>query len=69
MLTHIPKILCENEITDVLDDIKLQYGKLTRRGIIYGQIVIDQDAKIIAKFTILLTILQLLFDLKNKVLI
>ncbi|MFX0139190.1 MAG: roadblock/LC7 domain-containing protein [Candidatus Hodarchaeota archaeon] len=48
MITHIPKVLYENKITEVLDDIKYQYGKLTRRGYIYGLIAIDQDAKIIA---------------------
>jgi predicted regulator of Ras-like GTPase activity (Roadblock/LC7/MglB family) len=48
MITHIPKILYDNKITEVLDDIKYNYGKLTRRGYIYGLIAIDQDAKIIA---------------------
>ena len=48
MITHIPKVLYENKITEVLDDIRYNYGKLTRRGYIYGLIAIDQDAKIIA---------------------
>jgi predicted regulator of Ras-like GTPase activity (Roadblock/LC7/MglB family) len=48
MITHIPKILYDNKITEVLDDIKYNYGKLTRKGYIYGLIAIDQDAKIIA---------------------
>lgn len=48
MITHIPKILYQNKITEVLDDIRYQYGKLTRKGYIYGLIAIDQDAKIIA---------------------
>ena len=48
MITHIPKMLYENKITEVLDDIRYNYGKLTRRGYIYGLIAIDQDAKIIA---------------------
>jgi predicted regulator of Ras-like GTPase activity (Roadblock/LC7/MglB family) len=48
MITHIPKVLYENKITEVLDDIRYQYGKLTRKGYIYGLIAIDQDAKIIA---------------------
>jgi len=47
-ITHIPKVLYENKITEVLDDIRYQYGKLTRKGYIYGLIAIDQDAKIIA---------------------
>ena len=47
-LTHIPKVLYQNKITEVLDDIRYNYGKLTRRGYIYGLIAIDQDAKIIA---------------------
>jgi predicted regulator of Ras-like GTPase activity (Roadblock/LC7/MglB family) len=48
MITHIPKVLYKNKITEVLDDIRYNYGKLTRRGYIYGLIAIDQDAKIIA---------------------
>jgi predicted regulator of Ras-like GTPase activity (Roadblock/LC7/MglB family) len=48
MITHIPKVLYDNKITEVLDDIKYNYGKLTRKGYIYGLIAIDQDAKIIA---------------------
>ncbi len=48
MATLIPKILYENKITEVLDEIKSSYGKLARRGYIYGLIAIDQDAKIIA---------------------
>ena len=31
-----------------MDDIRYNYGKLTRKGYIYGIIAIDQDAKIIA---------------------
>ncbi|MHA2184189.1 MAG: hypothetical protein ACXAAI_04240 [Promethearchaeota archaeon] len=48
MINHIPKVLYKNKITEVLDDIRYNYGKLTRRGYIYGLIAIDQDAKIIA---------------------
>lgn len=47
-ITHIPRVLYQNKITEVLDDIRYQYGKLTRKGYIYGLIAIDQDAKIIA---------------------
>ena len=48
MITHIPKVLYQNKITEVLDDIRYHYGILTRKGYIYGLIAIDQDAKIIA---------------------
>jgi len=48
MINHIPKVLYQNKITKVLDDIRYQYGILTRKGYIYGLIAIDQDAKIIA---------------------
>ena len=48
MTTTIPKVLYQNRITDVLDEIRDNYGKLTRKGYIYGLIAIDQDAKIIA---------------------
>lgn len=48
MIAKIPRILYENKITEVLDDIRYNYGKLTRKGYIYGLIAIDQDAKIIA---------------------
>ncbi|MFX1320805.1 MAG: hypothetical protein ACFFAQ_04085 [Promethearchaeota archaeon] len=48
MISHIPKVFYENKITEVLDEIRYNYGKLTRKGYIYGLITIDQDAKIIA---------------------
>ncbi|MHA2392559.1 MAG: roadblock/LC7 domain-containing protein [Promethearchaeota archaeon] len=48
MNNHIPKVLYKNKITEVLDEIRYNYGKLTRKGYIYGLIAIDQDAKIIA---------------------
>ena len=48
MIDHIPKVLYKSKIAEVLDDIRYNYGKLTRRGYIYGIIAIDQDAKIIA---------------------
>lgn len=47
-INTIPKILYQNKITDILDEIRDNYGTLTRRGYIYGLIAIDQDAKIIA---------------------
>jgi predicted regulator of Ras-like GTPase activity (Roadblock/LC7/MglB family) len=48
MSNQIPKVFYENKITNVLDDIRMNYGKLTRRGYIYGLMAVDQDAKIIA---------------------
>jgi len=48
MIDHIPKVLYKNKITEVLDDVRYNCGKLTRKGYIYGIIAIDQDAKIIA---------------------
>jgi len=48
MTIYVPKALYENEISEVLDEIRYSYGKLTRKGFIYGLIAIDQDAKIIA---------------------
>ena len=48
MTLFVPKALYENEIAEVLDEIRYSYGMLTRRGYIYGLIAIDQDAKIIA---------------------
>ena len=47
MIAHIPKVLYQNKITEVLDDIRYNYGKLTRKGYIYGLIAIDQDAKLL----------------------
>lgn len=38
----------DTKITEVLDDIRLNYSKITRKGWIYGLMAIDQDAKIIA---------------------
>ena len=48
MIDHIPKVFYKSKIAEVLDDIRYNYGKLTRKGYIYGIIAIDQDAKIIA---------------------
>jgi len=48
MTIYIPKALYENEIAQVLDEVRYNYGMLTRKGYIYGLIAIDQDAKIIA---------------------
>lgn len=48
MTIYIPKTLYENEIAQVLDEVRYNYGMLTRKGYIYGLIAIDQDAKIIA---------------------
>ena len=44
----VPKVLYENKVTELLDEIRFSYGKLTRKGYVYGLITIDQDAKIIA---------------------
>jgi predicted regulator of Ras-like GTPase activity (Roadblock/LC7/MglB family) len=44
----VPKALYENQVSNVLDEIRYNYGMLTRKGFIYGLIAIDQDAKIIA---------------------
>ena len=48
MTLFVPKALYENEIAVVLDEVRYNYGMLTRRGYIYGLIAIDQDAKIVA---------------------
>lgn len=48
MTIYVPKALYENEISEVLDEIRHSYGILTRKGFLYGLIAIDQDAKIIA---------------------
>ena len=48
MTIYVPKTLYENEIAQVLDEVRYNYGMLTRKGYIYGLIAIDQDAKIIA---------------------
>jgi predicted regulator of Ras-like GTPase activity (Roadblock/LC7/MglB family) len=48
MTLYVPKALYENEISKVLDEVRYNYGMLTRKGFIYGLIAIDQDAKIIA---------------------
>jgi predicted regulator of Ras-like GTPase activity (Roadblock/LC7/MglB family) len=48
MTLYVPKALYENKISNVLDEIRYNYGMLTRKGYIYGLIAIDQDAKIIA---------------------
>ena len=48
MTLFVPKSLYENKIAEVLDEVRYNYGMLTRRGYIYGLIAIDQDAKIVA---------------------
>ena len=48
MTIYVPKTLYENKIAQVLDEVRYNYGILTRRGDIHGLIAIDQDAKIIA---------------------
>ncbi len=48
MVIQIPKVLYKNKISTILDEIRDNYGKLTRKGYIYGIIAVDQDAKIIA---------------------
>ena len=48
MSNTIPKLLYKNDISQCLNDIRRGYGVLTRHGVIYGLIAIDQDAKIIA---------------------
>ena len=47
-INAIPKVLYENKITEILDEIRDNYGVLVRKGVIYGLIAVDQDAKIIA---------------------
>lgn len=48
MNVSIPKMLFQNKISDLLSEIRTNYGRLTRKGYIYGLIAIDQDAKVIA---------------------
>jgi len=48
MTLYVPRALYENEIAQVLDEVRYNYGMLTRKGYIFGLIAIDQDAKIIA---------------------
>ncbi len=47
-INTVPKVLYQNKIAEILDEVRDNYGKLTRKGYIYGLIAIDQDAKIIA---------------------
>ncbi len=48
MITSIPKVLYQNEISKILDKIRYNYGVMTRKGYIFGLLATDQDAKIIA---------------------
>ena len=47
-INTVPRVLYKNKIAEILDEVRDNYGKLTRKGYIYGLIAIDQDAKIIA---------------------
>lgn len=48
LINSIPKLLYKNKISEILSEMRLQYGVLSRHGYIYGLIAVDQDAKIIA---------------------
>ncbi len=48
MVEGIPKVLLDNKITPILDEVRFNYGILVRKGYIYGLIAVDQDAKIVA---------------------
>ncbi len=47
-INSIPQVFYKNKITEVLDEMRDSYGRLTGKGYIYGMLTIDQDAKIIA---------------------
>jgi predicted regulator of Ras-like GTPase activity (Roadblock/LC7/MglB family) len=47
-MSELPKSLYNNNITEYLNEIRLWYIKLSGRGMIYGIMCADQDAKIIA---------------------
>ena len=47
-INTIPKVLYKNKISEILDEIRDNYGALVRKGYIYGLIAVDQDAKVIA---------------------
>lgn len=44
----LPASLFENAISELLDQIREQYARLTRKGMIRGIIAVDQDAKVLA---------------------
>ena len=48
MYAKIPPVLFKNKITELLDGIRTGYGKISRKGVIYGILVLDEDAKVIA---------------------
>ena len=48
MFNKIPPSLYKNKIAEAFDELRMDYGKLTRQGVIYGLMAVDQDAKVIA---------------------
>lgn len=48
MLINMLRVLYENRINEILDEIRYGHGILTQKGYIYGLIAIDQDVKKIA---------------------
>ena len=36
LVNTIPKVLYQNKIAEILDEVRDNYGKLTRKGYIYG---------------------------------
>lgn len=50
-MTVVPDQLRTNAIADLLDEFRLKYGQFSRIGKLYGLIVADQDAKVLASNT------------------
>ena len=48
MTVQVPKVLYQNNVAEILSEIRTSYGGITRKGYIYGLIAVDEDAKIIA---------------------
>jgi predicted regulator of Ras-like GTPase activity (Roadblock/LC7/MglB family) len=48
MAVQVPKVLYENNVAEILSEMRTSYGTLTRAGYVYGLIAVDEDAKIIA---------------------
>ncbi len=50
-MATIPDQLRSNAVATLLDELRVKYGKLSRTGKLYGLIVADQDAKVLAANT------------------
>ncbi len=48
MITHVPDVIRNNDLSRILDTFRERYGRLSRVGRLNGLLIVDQDAKVLA---------------------